>query len=67
MLDSRTLPGLKYSFPVLYFLLLSHFMDYKGPKTLANGTTQVLGDGPAGPGKQAQMSAGDLRKGALQE
>ena len=37
MLDSRTLPGLKYSFPVLYFLLLSHFMDYKGPKTLANG------------------------------
>ena len=28
-------------------------MDYKGPKTLANGTTQVLGDGPAGPGKQA--------------
>lgn len=67
MLNSQTLPGFKLSFLVLY-LLLSHFVDYKGPKTLASGgTTQVLEDGPAGPGKQAQMSAGDLRKGALQE
>ena len=68
MLDSLTLPGLKLSFLVLYFLPLSHPVGCKVPKTLSNGgTTQVLGDGPAGPGKQTHISTGGLRKGGLQE